>query len=103
MLSEVTADFQQRGFLAPFWGPIKGVPYKIYAVQTPAQGLGLGSFLPVSIPARLMRFVLLTRAVCLFCHTLLGRWAPHQKVVLLVSLWGAFYAWYVLSMLHEFR
>jgi membrane protein YqaA with SNARE-associated domain len=100
MLHKVAAEFREYGLLAPFWGPIQGVPYKIYAVQAPALGIGFGAFLLVSIPARLLRFALLTLLVGLLCRTLLARWTPRRQIILLGSIWGVFYTWYFVSMPH---
>jgi membrane protein DedA with SNARE-associated domain len=100
MLHGVATEFRAHGLLAPFWGPIKGVPYKLYAVQAPVQGIGLGAFLLVSIPARLLRFVLLTMAAYLLCHQFLKGWTPRQRMILLGSMWGIFYMWYFASSLH---
>ncbi|HEX9867619.1 MAG TPA: hypothetical protein VGC99_03315 [Candidatus Tectomicrobia bacterium] len=100
MLLAVAAELREYGLLAPFWGPIQGIPYKIYAVQAPALGIGCGAFLLVSIPARLLRFALLTLMAGLLCHTLLARWTPRQQIAFLGGIWGAFYTWYFVSMPH---
>jgi membrane protein YqaA with SNARE-associated domain len=44
MLLAVAAALREYGLLAPFWGPIHGIPDKIYAVQAPALGIGCGAF-----------------------------------------------------------
>ena len=98
MLKQVEGELQQRGLLAPFLGPIQGVPYKIYAAQAAGQGIGFASFLLVSIPARMLRFVLLTLIACLVTRKLCAGWTPRQRMLLLGSGWGAFYTWYLLSM-----
>lgn len=48
------------GWIALFVGPLTGTPYKIYAVEAGRLGLGLLPLLAVSVPARLVRFVLVT-------------------------------------------
>jgi hypothetical protein len=63
-----------------------GVPYKILAVESGAQGQGLAAFLAWSVPARLSRWVLvvlLARAVATFVRAHAAR--PDR---LLWALWG---------------
>jgi hypothetical protein len=64
-----------------------GVPYKILAVESAAQGQPLATFLGWSVPARLSRWVLvvlLARGVTLFVRS---RFAAADRV--LWTLWGA--------------
>ena len=64
-----------------------GVPYKILAVESAAQGQSLATFLGWSVPARLSRWVLivlLARGVTLFVRS---RCAAADRV--LWTLWGA--------------
>ena len=64
-----------------------GVPYKILAVESAAQGQSLATFLGWSVPARLSRWVLivlLARGVTLFVRS---RFAEADRV--LWTLWGA--------------
>lgn len=98
MLKQVQAELQQFGHLAPFLGPMQGVPYKVYAAQAAMQGIGIASFLLVSIPARMLRFVLVTLTACLVTRTLCAGWTPQRRMLLFGSGWGAFYTWYLLSM-----
>jgi hypothetical protein len=63
-----------------------GVPYKILAVESAAQGQSLATFLGWSLPARLSRWVLivlLARGVTLFVRS---RFAAADR--LLWTLWG---------------
>lgn len=98
MLSRVADELQQFGLLAPFLGPSQGVPYKIYAAQASRQGIGFASFLLVSIPARMIRFVLVTSIACVVTQKLCAAWTPRRRILLLGSGWVAFYTWYLLSM-----
>ena len=64
-----------------------GVPYKILAVESGAQGQSLATFLGWSVPARLSRWVLvvlLARGVTLFVRS---RFGAADRV--LWTLWGA--------------
>lgn len=56
----VRRDLVEHGWWALFTGPLTGTPYKIYAVQAGALGMDLGALLLVSVPARLIRFALVT-------------------------------------------
>lgn len=71
-----------------------GTPYKIYAVQAGGLGIGLWGFMLVSIPARLIRFILVT----MFFHyslKIVNRVISekHNIKILLIS-WLAFYVFY---------
>lgn len=58
IISSVQTQIAQHGLLAVLIGPVRGIPYKIYAVEWGAQSGGLISFLLISIPARYIRFLL---------------------------------------------
>ena len=100
MIREVAAELRTHGLFALFFGPMKGVPYKIYAAQASAHGIGLGSFLLVSIPARLIRFGLLTLVAGMISRKGWITWKPRRKVILLGSGWGVFYTCYFVLMPH---
>ena len=56
MPGSVQASYEDHGAGALLRGPLNGIPYKLYAIQAP-EHLSLSSFLLMSIPARLERFV----------------------------------------------
>lgn len=60
MISRVAEELRDPGVLSVVRGPFTGTPYKVYAIQAAAAGISLGSFLLISIPARLLRFVMIT-------------------------------------------
>jgi len=62
LLASVRAQLDAHGLLAMALGPVRGTPYKIYAVEWEARGGSLPAFLLVSVPARWLRFVLTTVA-----------------------------------------
>jgi membrane protein YqaA with SNARE-associated domain len=64
MVQGVRASLQQEGLSAMIWGPAKGIPYKIYAEQAGAMGLPYLSFLLLTVPSRIIRFVV----TCLGFH-----------------------------------
>ncbi len=49
-----------QGVVALLFGPSNGTPYKVYAAQAAQSSIGLGLFLLISIPARLIHFLLIT-------------------------------------------
>jgi hypothetical protein len=57
-VAEVGAELRGHGARSLFLGPLTGKPYKIYAVEAAAGGVGLLPFLAVSVPARGLRFLL---------------------------------------------
>ena len=56
MFEHADRDFNQYGIWGPSLGPLRGIPYKVYAVEAPAHS-ALWPFLLVTIPARLWRLV----------------------------------------------
>lgn len=58
MLTKVHHELSTGGLTAMLWGPLIGIPYKIYAVQAGALGLSVPGFLLMTIPARIIRFVI---------------------------------------------
>lgn len=93
MCDVVAEQIRTQGGSALFLGPLTGTPYKIYAVQAGGAQLGLLPFLLISVPARLVRFALITGLTILICHvfprmTLFVRRSVHAV------LWTIFYAWY---------
>lgn len=98
MIDRVDDDVRRQGLRAIFAGPLRGVPYKIYAAAVGAQGRALLPFLLVSIPARVPRMALLTAAAWA-----LGRWPMDQAAIptrfaVVGALWVAFYSWYFHAM-----
>jgi membrane protein YqaA with SNARE-associated domain len=57
MFERADLDFRQYGVWGASLGPLRGIPYKVYAVEAPAHS-AWWPFLLATIPARLWRFVL---------------------------------------------
>ena len=94
MVDGVEASLAEDGLWALFLGPVKGVPYKIYAVKAGALHLSAAGFLLVSLPARLMRFVLVMLLVSGLSQSVF-RWTPLKyKYAVLTTCWVLFYAGY---------
>jgi hypothetical protein len=98
MVERVQEELSEMGVLAVLFGPLKGTPYKVYAAQAFHAGIGIWLFLLISIPARLIRFVLVT-AFCYYALKGLVRWRPGwNRVVVLFVGWVLFYIFYFTVM-----
>ncbi|MEN3332649.1 MAG: hypothetical protein V7641_2014 [Blastocatellia bacterium] len=96
LLERVAGQIDERGLLAVLIGPLKGIPYKIYAVDWGRRGGGLGEFLLISIPARWLRFALaavVTRIIARLIEPLTGHRAS-VEITILAAIWIAFYTFY---------
>lgn len=94
MIARVQSGLASSGPLALFLGPLTGTPYKIYAAQSGALGLGLPEFLLISVPARGLRFALLVLGTFWASTGRLSAWSLRKKRLVLALLWVVFYAAY---------
>jgi len=101
LIARVHEQVADRGLVALFLGPLRGVPYKIYAVETASLGHSLAVFLLVSAPARLIRFTLVTAliagAAAIVRRLREGTTLRTLELVHLVC-WVVFYTWYFVVM-----
>lgn len=94
MMNNVRDQLQNSGLVALFIGPLVGTPYKLYALEAAQLGYGLFIFLLISIPARLMRFIIVT-IVSAAASRALNRFVGLRTLqVMHVCVWVAFYSWY---------
>ncbi len=93
-IAEVGDDIAVRGAWAVFLGPLSGTPYKIYAVESAARGLSLSRFLAISVPARLLRFVLVSLLFAGAARWPLRGWTPARLRLAHAVAWIGFYAFY---------
>ncbi len=94
MINNVRDQLQNSGLVALFIGPLVGTPYKLYALEAAQLGYGLFIFLLISIPARLMRFIIVT-IVSAAASRALNRFVGLRTLqVMHVCVWVAFYSWY---------
>jgi hypothetical protein len=56
MFERAESDYRHFGIWAASWGPVRGIAYKVYAVEAPEHS-SLWPFLLVTIPARLWRLL----------------------------------------------
>lgn len=96
LISRVSAQVSDSGLLAVLSGPMKGIPYKIYAVEWGSHHGSFVEFLLISIPARYVRFLLATVAARGIAR-LIQPLTHHRAVIettILGILWIAFYTFY---------
>lgn len=98
MIETVRTELHRDGAKAMFLGPLFGVPYKIYAVEAAGAGIGIAAFLAISVPARLLRFLVLTIVVWAISAALPRRTSPRFRLGLLAGAWVLFYAAYFTIM-----
>ncbi len=95
-------DFYYDAPVAVLYGPLRGIPYKVYAMTTP-QYMSLTTFLLLTIPARLWRFLLTGLVFALLGQMLRTGWlpfigelrpyeTPRMMLVVHLTLWVVFYA-----------
>ncbi len=98
MIESVRSELNAAGLKALFMGPLQGTPYKIYAVEAASIGYGLGIFLLVSLPARLIRFLLVSLVAGGIATVLRQRMSLRHLRTLHVLFWVALYSWYFSAM-----
>lgn len=94
LVADVQRQITQTGLLALFLGPLTGTPYKIYAVSAAIAGHAAVPFLLISIPARAIRFVLLSVVSTLICEGLCHDLTLKGRYRLIIALWIGFYMFY---------
>ena len=98
LLNKVEQQIDDDGVKATFFGPIAGRPYKIYAVYAGGKEVDFLTFFLISIPARLLRFILLTWITWWVASKLLTKLQTRKKAFVLTAVWIAFYSWYFAIM-----
>lgn len=96
LVARVHAQVDAHGLGAVLFGPLAGIPYKIYAVDWGARHGPWLPFLLVSLPARAVRFFL-TPLVAAGVRRLLvplTRGRAAAEAGLLAAFWIGFYAFY---------
>lgn len=99
LVDETDRAVQRRPDLALLLGPPRGVPYKLFALAHGRQQRPLGRFLAVSVPARWIRFALVTGGVGAVGEAGRTHLPPRLRPLLPAVFyggWAAFYAWYFL-------
>ncbi|MDJ0814144.1 MAG: hypothetical protein QNJ23_10460 [Woeseiaceae bacterium] len=98
MMDRVRGQLIDLGPWAVFVGPLTGTPYKLYALEAAGTGIGLVSFFLVSLPARMLRFVLVVLLTHWLAAALRRTAGPGMLRILHAVAWLSFYAWYFYVM-----
>jgi membrane protein YqaA with SNARE-associated domain len=96
LVSRVSSQIGENGLWAVLLGPMKGIPYKIYAVEWGSREGSLITFMLISIPARYIRFFLaavFARAIARLIEPLTHHRAAIEVMILAV-IWIGFYVFY---------
>lgn len=83
---------------ALFWGGISGQPYKLYALYAAKAGVGILPFILASIPARLLRFILVITLVKIAIKYVAIKYKTKTLYILLSVFWVIFYVFYFYAM-----
>ncbi|MFW5426906.1 MAG: hypothetical protein ACKE8G_00930 [Methylophagaceae bacterium] len=98
MLSRVHSELSEQGLIAVILGPLSGTPYKTYIINSANLDINLWCFLLISIPARLIRFLL----VAILSHYLsqfISNKTKFNPLIVIISIWSLFYSTYFYIML----
>src|SRR4029078_440924 len=98
MIADAGEDLQRKGVAALFEGMVKGTPYKTYAVEAGIQTIGVLSFLAMSVPARLSRFLAIIAITSGLSAVLRRRISANYTAAVVIGLWILFYAAYFAIM-----
>ncbi len=96
LIERVASQINEGGSLAVLLGPLKGIPYKIFAVEWGARGGSFIEFMLISIPARYVRFLLVVAATRLIARIIEPLTAHRStiEVTVLAVIWIGFYSFY---------
>ncbi len=98
MIEGVENQIKNKGYLSLFIGAFTGRPYKIYATLAGKLNLPLFTFLIISFPARILRFLLLGIIVGLI-SMYASSFLPYRTLVTIhISGWVIFYLFFFYKM-----
>lgn len=89
MMTSVEESLQEQGVIAMVVGPIKGIPYKTFAMMVPVTDISFATFILATIPARFIRFI----------ATSLLAWWLANIVFKKVPMWVKYIIWLLVWML----
>ena len=98
MVADIANKMQTDGLITMINGPLRGVPYKLYAVQAGGQSLPYLSFLLMTVLARLERLLPVTLLAGGLGRLFSGFIEKHTGLVvgIYVFIWGIIYFLYYL-------
>jgi membrane protein YqaA with SNARE-associated domain len=98
LIHDVEQQIAQHGAWSIFLGPLRGIPYKIYAAEWGWQRRELLTLVAITIHARAISFILLS-ALASFAASVLRKKISDRSIVRLhLFLWTAFYLIYFMKM-----
>lgn len=98
MLARVQLELTEQGMLAVMLGPLSGTPYKTYAIYAANTGISVWWFLLISIPARLIRFIVVT-VISYYLSQFITQKTHFNPLVVIIAIWSLFYGGYFYIML----
>ncbi len=94
LISTARELIQKSIWVGMIKGAFTGVPYKIFSAQAAITNVPVMVFLSASIPARLLRFVLISLISAIISEMLLKKTPRILKIKILALVWLIFYAFY---------
>lgn len=98
LLDLVRGQLVAEGLPAILMGPMQGFPFKAYVVEATVLDLSAWKLLAVSVPARLLRFLLLTLIAVGLARGPLRRLSTRTLRILHLATWAAFYVVYFIAI-----
>lgn len=99
MLARVQLDLSEQGLSAVMLGPLSGTPYKVYAINAANTEASIWLFLLISIPARLVRFIIVV-ACSHYLSQLITNKTKLNPLMIIICFWLLFYGGYFYIMSH---
>lgn len=90
---KVQSDLKSSGAASVLFGPLFGIPYKIYAVNAHSV-MSIASFMLISIPAREIRFALIALFTDFVSRIWLAGFSLPVRVGIVLTLWAITYTVY---------
>lgn len=94
MLDDVEESLVAKGLIAMIIGPIRGIPYKAFAIFAPKYGIRFFPFFLASIPARFIRFFVTFMIAWLLADILFNNIPMWTKYVVWAIIWIIVYIIY---------
>jgi membrane protein YqaA with SNARE-associated domain len=98
MISTVDSQIKEKGLWALFLGPLMAIPYKLYVAQAALNPIDLAMFLAISIPARLLRFVLTATGTKILFSFFKDKLDRRRITIIYFILWIVFYTVFFIRM-----
>jgi membrane protein YqaA with SNARE-associated domain len=89
-IGQVKSDLLNLGMRAVLFGPLLGIPYKIYATNAHLS-ISISDLLLISIPARIVRFLLVTLFTSYGTDRFLPNASNKRKYQAVLLFWIVFY------------